>query len=165
MRHLLTSLNVKQRDTIPANEGSRCIDLKMPLLLCCFCLVCSSPYQLKLGVSSVRLDNHSAFLSLSLFIAFFPGKTSCLLFFPGCGQPLGVARGGNSELPDSMMKASSEDYRYPASSGRLKDSGWAPVSSDEDPYPYLQIDLGQPVPCFVGLKFRAVRILTENQPG
>ena len=113
----------------------------MPLLLCCFCLVCSSPYQLKLGVSSVRLDNHSAFLCLFSFIAFFPGKTRCLLFFPGCGQPLGVARGGNSELPDSMIKASSEDYRYPASSGRLKDSGWAPVSSDEDPYPYLQIDL------------------------
>ena len=39
------------------------------------------------------------------------------------------------------MEASSEDLSHPASSGRLEDSGWAPGSSDNDPYPYLQIDL------------------------
>ena len=61
------------------------------------------------------------------------------LFFPVCGQPLGVTRYGDNMLPDSRMKASSEDMRHPASSGRLKDSGWAPRS--EDPYPYLGIDL------------------------
>lgn len=72
----------------------------------------------------------------------FLDKTSCLLFFPVCGKPLGVARSSDDDvLSNSRIHASSEDYRYPASSGRLKDKGWAPRSSDEDPYPYLQIDL------------------------
>ena len=68
-------------------------------------------------------------------------KARSLLFFPVCGQTLGVGRYGNNILPDSRMTASSEDLSYPASSGRLKDSGWAPRGTDKDRYPYLQIDL------------------------
>ena len=52
-----------------------------------------------------------------------------------------MARRGDAVLPDSTIKASSEDLRHPASKGRLKDSGWAPRSTDKDPYPYLQVDL------------------------
>jgi len=51
-----------------------------------------------------------------------------------------MARYGDA-LPDSKIKASSEDLRFPASRGRLKDSGWAPRSTEKDPYPYLRIDL------------------------
>lgn len=57
-----------------------------------------------------------------------------------CGETLGVGRYGDM-IPDKRMKASSEDPNYPASSGRLKDSGWAPRGKDKDPYPYLEIDL------------------------
>jgi len=58
-----------------------------------------------------------------------------------CGQPLGVDRYGNDVLPHRGIKASSEDLRYPASRGMLKDSGWAPLGAYQDRYPYLQIDL------------------------
>ena len=43
-------------------------------------------------------------------------------------------------IPDSEMSASSEDPKHPASSGRLKDSGWSPAKNDG--YQYLQINLG-----------------------
>lgn len=52
-----------------------------------------------------------------------------------------MARHGDDVIPDSRMKASSEDLRHPASRGRLKDSGWAPRSTGKDQYPYLLIDL------------------------
>ncbi|KAL9970965.1 hypothetical protein ACROYT_G023436 [Oculina patagonica] len=59
-----------------------------------------------------------------------------------CGEPLGVGRHPDRVvIPDNQMKASSEVPGYPASSGRLRDLGWAPDSLDKDPYPYLQINL------------------------
>ena len=67
-------------------------------------------------------------------------KARSLLFFPVCSERLGVGRHGNY-IPDSRMTASSEESEYFASSGRLKDSGWAPLGTDKDWYPYLQIDL------------------------
>ena len=114
----------------------------MSLPLLCFYFVCPSPYQLKPCVS-LHLYNHSAFLRF-YFMHFFCNAwyNSFSTFFPVCGQPLGVTRGVNNELPDSRMKASSATWLYPASRGRLKDRGWSPMGRDEDPYPYLEIDLG-----------------------
>ena len=133
--YLLTSLKIKRRDTIPADEGSWGFELKMRSLLRCFYFACSWPYQLKLSVSSGRLHK-PLFISCISFAKLV--KVRCLLFFPVCGQPLGVARRGDDVLEDRMLEASSEDLRHPASSGRLEDSGWAPRN---DSFPYLQIDL------------------------
>ena len=50
-----------------------------------------------------------------------------------------MGRSGDDMLPDSKMKATTEHPNHPASSGRLKDKGWAPKNMDR--YQYLLIDL------------------------
>ena len=127
-------------DTILAEQKWR-FELKLSSSPLCFYLVCSSPYQQKPGVSLNLLLFSFSPLFVSCISFVMLDNTRSLHFFPVCGRPLEAGLHGNNFPPASRMTASSEDSRYLASSGRLKDSGWAPNGADKDRYPYLQIDL------------------------
>ena len=159
--YLLTSLKIKQRDTIPADEGSWGFELKMPSFLRCFYFACSWPYQLKLTVSSVRLDNRFLFHA-------FPLQSSIkrVVYFY-----LQSAVSRLEWLEVVMMCSRIVGWRPQART-------WATLRPKED----WRIRVGllgaqitirthiykstwSTCTLFVELKFRAVRILRENQPG
>ena len=159
--YLLTSLKIKQRDTIPADEGSWGFELKMRSWLRCFYFACSSPYQLKLSVSSVRLDNHFLFHAFLL-----QSSLKCVVYFSFQSV---VSR--LEWLDVVMMCCRIVGWRPQARTwATLRQAeGWriqvGLLGAQIKIRTHIFKSTWSICTLFVELKFRAVRILMENQPG